>query len=901
MSPSRGFESWNSEYTRADWQPGYGQAPNRMHTDYQFSSREYQSYPPQFHAHERARDGFYADDYNPRHSHHDYPDNYADSSRVPGRRRSPDYGEYHRGEDHYSQEPYEGGSWVESERDFRPSWRSFDYSTPPSSRSYDSPPPGSRAYHSRARDYDGYAHPPDASRERDIPRGGYDNYRQQWSGSENDRRREDDRGDAFDDRNSRNSGYSNYRRPLRREDNTDRHMVPSLRGRSPPHPDRNNSTQDGRKFTPRFDPRPSRPSPGPLLPPRRTNPTTEYIEVSQEPPTYLLDPTLSRKLIVLDLNGSLVLRAAHTARVPPTRKGGSGHPYDNPTQPRPLRAVHPRPYLKTFTTYLLHDETKKWLDTMVWSSAQPHSVDDMVGKTFLERKDELAAVWARDTLGLTTEEYCKSSLPFINSSRVDFSFLCHTDSKSLTIKDLAKPWAELPTLRASYLTEEKPFLTKSPSPRIPTTKPVELIEPTDPRPQRHSALSSLLVDDSPLKAALQPWNHLCILEYVQETRRQDLEVAEREVAGECARKAAEDREAFEKKLEREKQRLEGPSMGNGGGGAAKESEDVGNKGEGGREPVRRVFRELVMVDGEMVDTAEVLKQVSREVVMIDGQMINPGEDPIAPTPLVSTKHQNRRLKRLTKKLEMKKAREDKEKGMFELSKQETEAKVSRGAADAQGGGETSTLHPFKGPEMRYDETLLAVIGVLDQIKHESNVAGWMRSGGLLRVAHPPTPPCRLDGISKAEKRPATSRDGSPSGEPGPTKKRRIHSNPDDSDTDLEIQPPPPSSPPSNIRSSPQIYETDVTTPAENGPSREEDKKEQASTGIPLSPPPLRSGLGGAASAASGDVGPKDLWYQDHSVHKYWAERGRRALEALGIEIESGIEPVPGGLSPRDSK
>jgi len=30
----------------------------------------------------------------------------------------------------------------------------------------------------------------------------------------------------------------------------------------------------------------------------------------------------------------------------------------------------------------------------------------------------------------------------------------------------------------------------------------------------------------------------------------------------------------------------------------------------------------------------------------------------------------------------------------------------------------------------YDETLLAVIGVLDEIKQQSNVAGWIRAGGL---------------------------------------------------------------------------------------------------------------------------------------------------------------------------
>lgn len=409
MSPSRGSGSWKSEYTRTDWYPGYGQAPNSMHSDYQFSSREYQSHPPHSYAHGRTSNNFYTDDYNPRYSRYDYPHDYTNSSRIPERRRSPDYAEYHRAEGHSLHGFYEGGrftdGWVESERDFHPSSRPLDYSTPPSSRrSYDSPPPASRRYHSSVRDYDGYVRPRDASRERDTRSGGYDNYRQQWPGSENDRGRENHRGDAFDGRDSRNTTYSNYRRPPPREDNADRHNRTLFRSRSPP--DRNNPTQEGRQIAPNFHPLPPRPSPGPPLLPRRTNPTKEYLEISHQPPNHLLDPALSRKLIVLDLNGSLVLRGAHTARPPPSRKGGGGRPFDNPPQPR-LRPVHPRPYLKTFTTYLLHDETTKWLDTMVWSSAQPYSVHDMVGKAFLERKDELTAVWARDTLGLTTEEYRK--------------------------------------------------------------------------------------------------------------------------------------------------------------------------------------------------------------------------------------------------------------------------------------------------------------------------------------------------------------------------------------------------------------------------------------------------------------------------------------------------------------
>ena len=37
------------------------------------------------------------------------------------------------------------------------------------------------------------------------------------------------------------------------------------------------------------------------------------------------------------------------------------------------------------------------------------------------------------------------------------------------------------------------------------------------------------MDDSPLKAVLQPWNHLCVSEYGSERRKLDVELAEREL------------------------------------------------------------------------------------------------------------------------------------------------------------------------------------------------------------------------------------------------------------------------------------------------------------------------------------------------------------------------------------
>jgi hypothetical protein len=38
--------------------------------------------------------------------------------------------------------------------------------------------------------------------------------------------------------------------------------------------------------------------------------------------------------------------------------------------------------------YLFHKEMKKWLDTMVWSNMQPHSINDKVGRRFGDGEGE---------------------------------------------------------------------------------------------------------------------------------------------------------------------------------------------------------------------------------------------------------------------------------------------------------------------------------------------------------------------------------------------------------------------------------------------------------------------------------------------------------------------------------
>lgn len=131
-------------------------------------------------------------------------------------------------------------------------------------------------------------------------------------------------------------------------------------------------------------------SPPPKKPSKPLNPTPGYLSLSQEPSKILHDSEISRKLLVLDLNGTLLIRSARS-RVP--------------TPGPQVRSVYPRPYMQSFRQYLFCVDTKAWLDTMVWSSAQPHSVDDMVDKVFGASKNELKAVWNRKSLGLSEEEY----------------------------------------------------------------------------------------------------------------------------------------------------------------------------------------------------------------------------------------------------------------------------------------------------------------------------------------------------------------------------------------------------------------------------------------------------------------------------------------------------------------
>ena len=220
----------------------------------------------------------------------------------------------------------------------------------------------------------------------------------------------------------------------------------------------------------------SRQSPAPVF--EIPLPDQEYMELSAPfIPHEEEDPVaLASKLLVLDLNGTLIYR----------NKGGSNS-----------RTSYPRPFLGCFFKYLYRpladrNASRPW-EVFVWSSAQPHNVRTMLESTFdpehikglwgdklnedeldLSEDGKVLGVWARDKMGLSDQEYCEQLRQRLSRR---FLILAH---KTQTTKDLRK---------------------------------VETHFESDTGFKRFPLETILLLDDSPLKAVHQPWNQLVLPEY----------------------------------------------------------------------------------------------------------------------------------------------------------------------------------------------------------------------------------------------------------------------------------------------------------------------------------------------------------------------------------------------------
>ena len=155
------------------------------------------------------------------------------------------------------------------------------------------------------------------------------------------------------------------------------------------------------------------------------------------------------------------------------------------------------------------------------------------------------------------------------------------------------------------------------------------------------------------------------------------------------------------------------------------------------------------------------------------------------------------------------------------------------------------------PEIEYDETLLAIVGILDEVKHQSNVASWVKENGLWG----PYPPQSLinpnigasahDLLDDNREESATLSDNGSvdSGRRGEGKKKRRDA-----------------------------------VAASSGASVVERSEDG---GLPYTPTNEKRDQPNAPETP--------LWFDNLSTMRHWVGRGREALETLGIPIEHGLK------------
>jgi hypothetical protein len=199
-----------------------------------------------------------------------------------------------------------------------------------------------------------------------------------------------------------------------------------------------------------------------LLP--HPKPTASYLEQANLPPRRLSSP--KKLLIVLDLNGTLLLRS------------NRGSKYT------------PRPHVPEFLAYCLDHHA-----LIIWSSARPHNVTAMVAQLFTtEQHAKLVKIWSREHLRLGK----------------------HFEAKVQVYKQLTWLWED-PEVQASFPTPtDKPFSVEDGW--------------KEAQPAKWDQSNTVLLDDSVDKAASEPHNLVQVDEFTKETKFDSDDVLGRVVA-----------------------------------------------------------------------------------------------------------------------------------------------------------------------------------------------------------------------------------------------------------------------------------------------------------------------------------------------------------------------------------
>lgn len=145
--------------------------------------------------------------------------------------------------------------------------------------------------------------------------------------------------------------------------------------------------------------------------------------------------------------------------------------------------------------------------------------------------------------------------------------------------------------------------------------------------------------------------------------------------------------------------------------------------------------------------------------------------------------------------------------------------------------------------IEYDETLLAVVGILDEVKLQSNVASWVKTNGLWGP-YPPQDSVDADVLThdhfRKDSEISSDSGSADSGRLGEGKKKH------------------------------RVAFVDATV---------EDRCEnRGSVYAPTNEKPNQQ-----------NVSETPSWFDDPRTMQHWVDRGRKALTALGISIEHGLK------------
>lgn len=333
-----------------------------------------------------------------------------------------------------------------------------------------------------------------------------------------------------------------------------------------------------------------------------------------------------------------------------------------------------------------------------------------------------------------------------------------------TVKDLNTPWKKLAALAAPSDAES----TASSRENTPRRD----VEPASGSATTHSALTTLLLDDSPRKAELQPYNHFCVPEYSAAMRSQDLLLLQCETA--------------------------------------------------------------------RAEAAETIASSSSE------KATQPEADP-------ENAEENTRKRRRKEKKEQKRLK-----------------------AALKAGSEEQQQFP-----QTYDETLLAVIGVLEEVKTQRNVAAWMRAGGLWGPAKRP--------IAAVSRESDDAHDRPPSPVLVSSSPAALSPTGDDSAM--------PDVNPGEEENAEACMDDRTARRKERKHRRQLVKRQQASTNPVTQPELLPAGNDARSTPVPETSVQRDgtpeasnptMWFEHPPTVQYWASRGRQALEELEIPVHHGI-------------